>query len=154
MNLCWQFQIFFVRTFKKKGLKDFFFLTWNKQTSASYQCPHIFRISFLPLLSFSPTSPLLQIHYFISLQKRANLLGIATKHGISIYPHVKAGQGNLVGGKGSPRAEESEIPPFPLLGVSQKHHANNYTKYAEDLSTGPYNLCDCCFSFWALIKPT
>ena len=49
-------------------------------------------------------------------------------------PHIKAGQGNPVGGKGSQeQAKESETPPLPLLGVPQEHQATQHNIYAEDL---------------------
>ena len=51
--------------------------------------------------------------------------------------HIKTGQGNSVGGRGSQaQAKESETPPFPLFGIPQEHHK----LYAEDLvltHTGP-----------------
>jgi hypothetical protein len=54
--------------------------------------------------------------FFLSLQKRAGLPGVSTKHGISNCD--KAGLNIPEGGKESPKQEKgSEQPPFPLLGV-------------------------------------
>lgn len=150
MDMCWRFPIFFVRTFRKKGLKDSFFfnLKQSKPLPLTNFLTFLEYSSFLLPVSnlFSPPDPLLHFP--------SDLLGISTKHGITRYiktKHILSCQGWAsqpgVGGKGSPRAVESEIPPLPLLGVSQKHNANNHNKYAEDLFTGPYNLCGCCFSF-------
>lgn len=44
---------------------------------------------------------------------------------VGINHHINPGKGNPVGEKESyAQAKESETPPFPLLGVQQKHQAN------------------------------
>ena len=51
-------------------------------------------------------------------------------------PHIKAGQGKPVGGKGFPKqAKVSETTPVPLSGVHPKTRSQQHNIYAEDLET-------------------
>lgn len=51
---------------------------------------------------------------------------------LGINPYIKAGQGNLVGGKESHKqAKESKTPQLPLLKVKQKPQAKKTTMYLQ-----------------------
>ena len=70
-------------------------------------------------------------------------------------PHIKAGHGTPVGGKGFPKqAKVSETTPVPLSGVHPKTRSQQHNIYAEDLeqshagsvtaasvSVSPYEPC-------------
>lgn len=48
--------------------------------------------------------------------------------------HTEAREGNPTGGKGSQKqTKESKTDPLPLLEVPQKHKANRYRIYTENL---------------------
>lgn len=94
---------------------------------------------YFSLLSSSSIIP--QIHsHLIFPQKRAGLPGTSIKYAQdTIRPdtdlHIKAGQGNTVGGKGSQKKTEvSETPLLLLSGVLPKHPDSNYNIHAEDLA--------------------
>lgn len=106
-----------------------FFLTFTLSSYVPISSPP----SVSPSLSLFPSPQDQLLFCFPSKQtKRADLPGISTELGLTIrlgiYPHIKAGQGNLVRRKGSQEQRSQRHHTHKLtLGIAQEHQATQST---------------------------
>lgn len=99
----------------------------------------------------------LQIYSFsISLQKRTDLPGILTKHGITFYSkigHITSSQvltwtrqlSWMIMIRITGKKTQGQFPPL-LLGVLQEHQCTQPQHICRGSRSVPYRLLDCCFS--------
>lgn len=135
----------------KAPLPLFHFL---KMYSFLIQCILI-TVSHLSISSSSPTFtiPLPQVHSFsfspsekYRPPRNINQTQITSYNKTTHIPsHIKAGEGNPIGGKGPPNRQKSQRQfLIPLLGISQKTKLHNHN-ICRGLRSDPSRLYDCCF---------
>lgn len=97
-----------------------------------------------PSPALPPLSPLYQIHFSISLQKRTDLPEVITNHGITTYgkiryiPHFKDGQDNPLGRMVPEAINRVRDSPTPTVRNHAATKPHNHSKHAEDLGWKPF----------------
>lgn len=109
---------------------------------------------FLPALHIPYSPDLLYVFHFRKEQDSKTQQPNRTKKNIIKQVkilHIQAWQGNSIRKGTQEQAKESEIQPFPLLGVSQKHEANSHNIYSETWCRPVQAWCLPLQSEWALL---